>query len=181
MSQLVSRILLAILMFPAAFLVYVGIAVPLGTRGGGPDLLVFLSASTVTGIFIVGWWVLLWRRSVRWTRGRVALTAFAVPIVLGPGLVIGAWAEDLVGEGFGAFLGGVTAIFSWLIATVFIWRETAEERAARIRAGGPQTIVCPRCGYNLTGLRQTACPECGGTWTVDELLATQPARQDPEL
>ncbi len=181
MSRLVSRILLAILMFPAAFLVYVGIAVPLGSRGRGPDLLVFLSASIVTGLFIAGWWVLLWRSSVRWTRGRAVLTVLAVPIVLCPGVVIGIWAEDLVGEGFGAFLGGVVAIFSWLVATVFIWRETAEERAARIRAAGPQTIVCPRCGYNLTGLRQTACPECGATWTVDELLATQPARQDPEL
>jgi hypothetical protein len=40
------------------------------------------------------------------------------------------------------------------------------------------TVVCPLCGYNLTGLRQAACPECGDTFTLDQLAAAQPRAVD---
>ena len=40
------------------------------------------------------------------------------------------------------------------------------------------TILCPVCGYNLTGLREARCPECGGTFTLDQLAASQPQRNE---
>ena len=83
--------------------------------------------------------------------------------------------------GFGAFLGGIVAVVLWLTATVFIWRETPAERRQRLRARSPDVIVCPACGYNLTGLRQTTCPECGAGYTIDELAAMQPGREADDL
>jgi hypothetical protein len=66
----------------------------------------------------------------------------------------------------------------WLVATVRFWRETQEERSARLRAvgrdGGGPGIPCPTCGYDMTGLNGTRCPECGSEFTVGELLAAHP-------
>lgn len=33
------------------------------------------------------------------------------------------------------------------------------------------TLYCPKCGYNLTGLTQERCPECGGWFSRAELAA----------
>lgn len=64
----------------------------------------------------------------------------------------------------------------WLISTVFIWRETPAERGDRIHRSTTAAIICPTCGYNLTGLNESRCPECGSGFTLDELLAAQPSR-----
>jgi DNA-directed RNA polymerase subunit RPC12/RpoP len=76
--------------------------------------------------------------------------------------------------GFHMF-GTILAPLLWLIATVFIWRETPAERGRRVRSAGNAGIACPTCGYNLTGLSESRCPECGNRFTLDELLAAQPA------
>ena len=36
---------------------------------------------------------------------------------------------------------------------------------------GIDAIACPTCGYNLTGLREARCPECGSQFTLDQLYA----------
>ena len=73
-------------------------------------------------------------------------------------------------------LGGLAATVLWIIGTICIWRETAAERGARIARAGVGTLVCPNCGYNMTGLSEARCPECGNRFTIDELLASQPER-----
>jgi DNA-directed RNA polymerase subunit RPC12/RpoP len=30
-------------------------------------------------------------------------------------------------------------------------------------------IACPSCGYNLRGLKEAKCPECGAEFTLDQL------------
>jgi hypothetical protein len=69
----------------------------------------------------------------------------------------------------------VLAPLLWLIATVLIWRETPAERGRRLHAAGRSGVSCPTCGYNLTGLSESRCPECGTRFTLDELMAAQPA------
>jgi DNA-directed RNA polymerase subunit RPC12/RpoP len=79
------------------------------------------------------------------------------------------------------FVGTAVAPLLWLVATCFIWRESPEERAARLSDASRGAIVCPNCGYNLTGLSGTRCPECGKQYTINELLAEQPTRAAAEV
>ena len=76
-------------------------------------------------------------------------------------------------------VGGACAL--WLIVTTVAWRETRRERSERLRAAGAGTVVCPTCGYNLTGLTEARCPECGSKFTLNELMAGQPSRAGVEL
>jgi hypothetical protein len=64
------------------------------------------------------------------------------------------------------------------LAQALRWREAAQvphaERLATYLADRDD-IVCPRCGYNLRGVRIEACPECGSPLRLDEL--TDPGRR----
>jgi ssDNA-binding Zn-finger/Zn-ribbon topoisomerase 1 len=47
-----------------------------------------------------------------------------------------------------------------------IWRDGFRKGWHRAREKAP---TCPNCGYNLSGLRQCRCPECGKEYALDEL------------
>jgi DNA-directed RNA polymerase subunit RPC12/RpoP len=68
----------------------------------------------------------------------------------------------------------VAVVLTWLAVAVFIWCETPAEPAERIEGSSKSAVACPTCGYNLTGLSEARCPECGTRFTLDELLALQP-------
>ena len=181
MSRLLARIMLAIFMLPVAALIWVVVFAVLYE-----DLLrsreeqCLLVSGLVTASFVGGYWILLWRRSVRWNPPRVfASIGLALGAVVLGGLV--AWPMDRLEHGMGSFLFGPAATFAWLVGTVFVWRETPRERASRLDARSGTSLVCPACGYNLTGLSQATCPECGVRYSIDELLAAQPGREDSEI
>ena len=71
----------------------------------------------------------------------------------------------------GIVIGGMAWAATWLASTALIWRETAAERRQRLARLGVEAIACPTCGYNLTGLREARCPECGSQFTLDQLYA----------
>jgi uncharacterized paraquat-inducible protein A len=188
-SRLVSRILLSIFMFPLAGMCYV-LAVVVGEQalrsstsnvsGVGyrdRELMMFLSADVLTWGFVALYWCLLWRTGVQWDKRRIAGTLVSVigAVVAGVFAAVLSASAFSVGDGsgFGAFVGGIVAIMLWLIATIFLWRETAAERARRVVGSTKSAITCPTCGYNLTGLTESRCPECGSRFTLDELLALQ--------
>ena len=187
MSHLISRILLAILLFPLAALVYLVVFVLVELSWGNSysgswrirQLYGFSFAGIVAWGFIALYWWLLWRGSVRFTSPRTMTTLLAFVASAGIG-VFTALVLDLLERGVGDFVGSCTAPLLWVVATCFLWRETREERAARLGAGRA-TIVCPACGYNLTGLAGTRCPEWGKQYTLDELLASQPSNAGAEL
>ena len=120
--------------------------------------------------------MVLWWRTVRWTAARLAQTAAATVVALGIGVVIASLCFAL-GRGIpvqiAVLIGGGTVPIAWVLGTVMVWQETATERAARLAMFGA-TVVCPICGYNLAGLRSAICPECGGSFTLDQLAAAQP-------
>ncbi len=191
MSRLVARLLLSMLMFPLAVTLY-GVVMAIAETtfrsvSYNPgnyrqrEELMFLSADLITWSGVAAYWCLLWRSNVRWNARRIGGTLGAVVAAIvvggGIGLLFGAsFGSGSDTEIFTVFLGGVLAILLWLFATVFLWRETPAERAARVGAAGGSAVACPTCGYNLTGLGEARCPECGSRFTLDELLAAQPAR-----
>ncbi len=183
MSRLVAKIMLALLMLPLGGLVYlVTIVIMMETffRSWRSASSAFLLTSAVTWMFVAGYWTLLWRKAVRWAPWRIVATLASAVLVLLPatvgGVIVAAVEDEL-----GAFIGGLTAILLWLTTTVFIWRETRQERTQRLRGTSRALVVCPACGYNLTGLREPSCPECGATYTLDELLSGQPQQEHSDL
>ena len=183
MSRLVARILLSIFLFPLAGIVYL-VSFVFAARLSAPrfygrldEAWLFLGSSLGTWLFVAGYWVLLWRGSVRWDSRRSIGAILAAVATAGAGffvgLVITIVLPPYANGAFGTFVGGLVAIMLWVVATVILWRDTPTERAQRARASSRSTIVCPTCGYNLTGLSESRCPECGSKFTLDELIALQ--------
>jgi peptidoglycan/LPS O-acetylase OafA/YrhL len=182
MSKLLARIMLALLMLPLASALYVMLVSWLVVHvfRYSREVATFATTSLVVWAFVAVYWVLLWRGTVRWTRRRIALTVGAA----GGAALVGTGGGALlasIDDSLATFIGGVLAVLLWLVCTVRIWRETRAERVERLRARSPDAIICPACGYNLTGLRWATCPECGASYTVDELAALQPQREAAEL
>jgi predicted MFS family arabinose efflux permease len=177
MSRLVARILLAVLMLPAAAMVYIVTVFALDQSFRRNESVLMIASGCVMWGFIVGYWLILWHGMVDFTPRRIGMTILAAIISILIGSIIGGMVAASQ-PGFGAFVGSVAAPLCWLIGVTFIWRETAEERTERIRAITKSAVVCPKCGYNLTGLQTARCPECGSQFTLDELLAAQPNRAE---
>jgi hypothetical protein len=186
MSRLVSKILLTLLLLPLAMLVYlIGFAVlqelwRQQTWTPHRTELVLVYSGLVMWAFVVGYWLLLWKKSVRWDDSRMWGTpALAVAAIIGGALT--ALSVRWIDEELSVFIGMVTAPLLWLLGTILLWRESAAERAERLADSGRNALVCPTCGYNLTGLTSTRCPECGTQLTLESLVAAQPARETAEL
>jgi hypothetical protein len=182
MSQLISRILLTVLIFPATVLFYCVAFILLEELviDDGEETVVI--TAVVSAAFMIGYWCLLWRKSVNWTAQRMKRTLLSLGGAAVAGGMIGAAVYFVLPyeQFIGGFLGIACGSVIWIIMTIVLWRETTEERAARLR-GVRDAIVCPNCGYNLTGLAGTRCPECGSQYTIDELLAEQPGRVTVEV
>jgi hypothetical protein len=183
MTATMARLVLAMLLLPAsgavflvAFIVCHG---PLAPTAGRLMLVWFIVYA-----FIAVYWISLWYNCVQWTIRRAFHTIAATGIALAMGVAIGVVCMSVNGrrpEEIAILIGGGTVPITWVLGTVIAWRETTAERAERLARLGA-TVVCPLCGYNLAGLRDTRCPECGSTFTLDQLAASQPrAAQAAEL
>ena len=51
------------------------------------------------------------------------------------------------------------------------------DRAGAFRQAAGDVLFCPKCGYNMTGLYEARCPECGSRYTLDQLAAAQKQEQ----
>ena len=184
MSRLVSRILLTVLLFPSAtlwlFLSFLFIERLLISRDD--TAAVFATASTCA--YMAAYWLLLWYGSVSWTAQRIYRTMMLTIAAAAVGAAIGVaiarvlpYSDPELGVCGGMLSGAIV----WIILTILAWRETPAERAARMSRANADALVCPTCGYNLTGLREPRCPECGTQFTLNELYAAQPARLGAEI
>lgn len=180
MSHLIARILLAVLMMPLAGVVYlVASAGMMWVRNFWRGEFAFYFAGLATWAFMGAYWWLLWRGMVKFTGQRIIRSLGAVVLGLVGGIAAG-FAVLGVDDVFGVFVGSITAPLIWLVGTIFAWRETPAERGARL-GGGENAVACPQCGYNLTGLSESRCPECGRTYTLNELFDSQPSRTIEEI
>lgn len=178
MTATVARLVLAMLILPATGAVFVlSMLVVISQNTGGPpgSGLLFL-LWTIVYTFIAAYWLLLWRGVVSWTAWRIRWTLLATLLSLACGGAVGAVSLALargMPPPFAILIGGGVVPIVWVLATVFIWRETAEERARRLSTDAAAPVACPLCGYSLAGLREARCPECGSQFTLDQLLASQ--------
>jgi hypothetical protein len=120
---------------------------------------------------------MLWYRTVQWSKQRISYSLVVVAISLAVSLILGFLVGNAFDQTFGAVMGSIIAPLLWLLGTIFVWQETGQERADRLSNASVDTLVCPTCGYNLTGLSELRCPECGSKFTLSELVAAQPKRQ----
>ena len=185
MTATIARLILAMLILPVTGAVFLLMFVAVLARSSGrgpPSALGVALLWMVLYAFVATYWILLWRSTVQWTRGRVRNTTLAGLLAVASG---GAFAGLLatvsreIPYGIALLLGGGGVPIVWVLATVFLWRETPAERLARMsNLLGHPTVLCPFCGYNLSGLREARCPECGGSFTLEELAASQPQRNE---
>ena len=176
MTRLIARLVLAMLTLPLTGAVFVLCMAVLATRGTAPAALELVSMWVVVYAFVAVYWVLLWRSMVRWTPERkfnsVAAGLGAMLIGVAVAVILRRIARIPIIPA--CFVGGGLPPIAWVLGTVLIWRETPSERLHRISEAGTDAVSCPVCGYNLTGLREALCPECGSRFTLDQLLAAQP-------
>lgn len=184
MTRLIARLVLAMLILPISMAIFVlAFFVVIAGLGGPPSLTSVLLIWSVVYAFIAIYWMMLWNEMIVWTPTRRTRTIVAAFGAIGAGTIIAIliWPNVPREEAIAVLLGGGVPPIVWVLATVFIWRETAQERLARLKAAGTDTIVCSVCGYNMTGLKEARCPECGAQYTLDQLYAAQPARDKAAL
>jgi len=189
MSRVISNLLLSLSMVPLALGVFFVTALVLDEGASMSNEKAFTIASVVLLLFVFGYWTLVWASSFRWNESRVLRTVAAAAASLVTGVVAGLIIFSAMGP-YGAYelgmiFGSMTAATAWMVFSVLAWRETGAERAERLSnatAGGGFVgiLLCPNCGYNMTGLTQARCPECGTEYTLDSLLAANAERIEPQ-
>ncbi len=182
MSRLIARLILAMLLLPVAGTVLVLFFVFIIAGGGVPDLFALLAMWAIVYVVITAYWLALWHDMVKWTRRRTLSSLLLIPLAIGASAVLGVAIAATTDEAeVGVLIGGGVGPIVGVLGSVLIWRETPAERLERLAAAGRDTIACPLCGYNLTGLHEARCPECGARFTLEELLKAQPRQDCKEL
>jgi hypothetical protein len=134
----------------------------------------FIAACVSTGFLFILGWIAIWRRAVSWTRFRRLMMAVSVFWSVGIATIVGYCAGELASrQGSFMFMFATVTLWwpIWIISTALIWRESSVERLVRDGGGEHPSIHCPACGYDLTGLYEARCPECGQRFTLDQLVA----------
>ncbi len=164
MSPIAKRLVASIATIPflcGSFLV-VSIALETFAKPSEPELVAFALMALVAILL----WILIWRRAVAWSGPVIRQTAAAafVCFVIPISALLSLW--NSVGEFTKSVLVCVTIVSwgGWMIATISRWPILSTGAAP----GGP-TPRCLCCGYLLTGLTATRCPECGDEPTIDAL------------
>jgi hypothetical protein len=180
MTSIIARLVLAMLILPVTCVVFIILFVVVARPlAGQPSLLKLLLMWAILYAFVGSYWTLLWGGTVRWTRQRVLYTALGTALALASGVAMGVTCmllNEQIPPPLLVIFGGAIVPIIWVTMTVIVWRETPAERTLRLAAAGADSIVCPICGYQMTGLRESRCPECGASFTLEQLVAAQPAR-----
>lgn len=121
----------------------------------------------VASLVAISTWLMIWGRIVVWSPTVIGLTivstvlAFGIPGA-GPMLTSGVWSRTVTD----IFLiwSPVICWGLWMAGTVTFWPMRTDTIPS-----GWLIPRCRKCGYLLSGLRATRCPECGDEPTLDEL------------
>ncbi len=178
MPLIVSKLLLSFATVVGAPILYTIVFLILERRMN--DVAALIIATAIVGPMSVIAWVALWRNNIIWTRRRSLRTVLALVAsfaLSGLAVPVATWFNYAgrnrsgVSE-VGIVVGGMLFFLLWLVSSILAWQETKEERRCRLSASSRGDLPCPNCEYNLTGLREATCPECGTQYTIDELVAS---------
>ena len=138
-------------------LLYKALESSLGSKKDVPVSMSLLAIASVAA------WIMIWRRAITWTRKTLWQTTWLALALLV--LPLGAQFIYTSAPAQGAvviltLMGWCT----WMIVTVRVWPMTVA-----ISNGCEMAPRCLQCGYLLTGLTSTRCPECGDEPTIDAL------------
>lgn len=121
---------------------------------------------------------LIWRGVVPWipARSRRTLLASAFATVLIASLPF-LWRMAGVRASFDwtpiTILSGAAVSFAWVIFCCIVWQEKPRERLRRVQTAAASTSNCPMCRYDMGGLSNLHCPECGQKYTLGEFQDAQ--------
>lgn len=198
MPRLLTRLLINLLCVPLAVLLYVlsvilleaGIKAFFPSKSWSERQIIEMYALVVqfylngSVVMLVQW--LIWRPVVAWTSRRKARTIavwVATPVVTI--LQTAAWItcfqsdQDFAVRASVVSTVVVTALA--LITNYALWTETPRERAKRTAVAGLNRTTCPLCRYDLSGLTNLRCPECGHEFTFGALIEENRRRETPQV
>ncbi|MCH2134395.1 MAG: hypothetical protein MK116_11655 [Phycisphaerales bacterium] len=182
MTKLIARLIMATMLFPLGVIVFIGLIGLSSTISRSPNAGLLAVIWCVEYVFVGVYWILLWRPIVNWTQRRIQGTIVATFLSGIAGLLFGLFMWALTGQMEPAVgLGGMAPAVTFLLLTIWVWRETEEERLERLDRAEGTPIECTGCGYDMRGLRTTSCPECGVSPTLHQLFAGQSARDGHEI
>lgn len=131
--------------------------------------------SAVTAVTL---WIATWRKRVAWTRRKKVWTGILLLLMLASPAAV--FLADAVAKSPYAFNQEVVAttllllplfaLAAWFAGTARLWRETGAKLTDADAGSLENALRCPQCDYSLMGLRESRCPECGWTTTVDDLV-----------
>jgi|SRR5437867_3720734 len=178
MTRTVARLILAMLLLPCTGAVFLLLFLALIPSGPGlPAVGRLLLMWFCLYVFVAAYWIILWHDMVPWNLRRVALTAGATLLSPAGGFAVALGCLAInrqVPSPMAVMIGGGTVPITWVLSTVLIWRETPAERLGRLTAHGMPVLACPLCGYNLAGLTEARCPECGASFTLEQIVLARP-------
>jgi len=173
MSRSVSQVIIALACVAGTPVLYFITFVLLERSWLRADEDALLASTIITGAALITAWIAIWRKTVQWTVVRRILTALAVLWSAGAATLISLIVIALLNPrdaGMAIALAGAVWVPMWLVSTALIWRETGFERALRIDPRAAGMLACPNCGYDLRGLSEARCPECGRRYTLDQIV-----------
>ncbi len=130
------------------------------------------------GLLVVTW-MMIWRRQMLRSRRPVA-GILVIAIASAAGGYAAWYVTDDSWLHLGEIIGPWFAMSVWIAGTAFAWRRPPLEIESDA-AGARLVIRCPKCGYDLRGVRELRCAECGAPFQlaalVERVLLDLAARQ----
>lgn len=122
----------------------------------------------LTAIVAIGLWIAIWRKRVCWSPSVMSRTAaLAIVCLAFPIFLLFVFGNNSGGS-WNVLLGCLPIMGwgLWMAISITIWPTHAEYA----ELGSPEPR-CLGCGYRMTGLTDTRCPECGDQPTLEQLWA----------
>jgi hypothetical protein len=126
---------------------------------------------------------LIWRSVIPWSKARrqrsIRLTALLFALLV---VAVAVWPLTMESrydwQPWSIFSSaGITVVWGMLCCR--LWQETPRERIERLMMAATSSCLCPVCRYDMAGLTNLQCPECGQKFTLGLFQEEQRRRVAP--